>query len=192
MVRIPFTAYMKIIPDRGSGKRFEAWRSLQQIAHLIHRDLNENLSTANIAEPGGSGENWGLAPGIGTDDASEEAARGSMSKLIEIVAVKPSFGDQPDMVTIVGFNNVADSAANRAKPYPEKTIIHAGETVSGHAAGAPGWRRDNSLNPTANTDSLVKTFKSDLEAAITNVSAETIKMNYSGILYGRGGHNFPV
>ena len=50
--RVQFEAHLRIVPERGDGKRFEIHRSRQKFAHLIHRDLIENFSTGNIAEPG--------------------------------------------------------------------------------------------------------------------------------------------
>lgn len=170
---VPFTAYAKIVPERGDGKRWELRRSRERIAYLVHNDLVNNLTVGNIAHPGGDGV-WGLA-----EDAS------SLSLDINTVAVKPQMGQDPDLVTIVGFYD-GDAAK---VPYSEISVIHAGETRTGPLAGAPGWRAD--LGPSANSVVEVKALKTALTAAITSVSIEIVRIEIAGVIYGRGGFHFP-
>ena len=156
--RFPFVAYFKITPERGDGKRFEAHRSRQKMAHLVYRDLDDNFTTGNVAEPGG-GQHWGFG-----GDAS------SFSMQQDSAAVKPQFGESPATVTVVGFFEPAVLPDDALIPYQEKQIIHSGTThnrtsQSGPAAGAPGWESP-SYEPSAANRSLVASLKTDLEAAI--------------------------
>jgi hypothetical protein len=181
--RFPFTVHFKIVPERGDGKRFEAQRSRQRFANLIHTDLVENFTTGNIAEPGG-GQHWG----IGGDASSSSMQRNS-------AAVKPQFGESPSTVTVVGFYEPDPLPADPLTPYQEKQIIHSGTThnqtsQSGPAAGAPGW--EPSYEPSAANRTLVSSLKTDLEAAISSVTIETMTIELQGIKWGRGGYHFPL
>lgn len=170
--KIPFTIYIKITPEYGNGKRFEIQRSRERIAHLVHLDLS-SLNTIAMASPGGGGT-WGLA-----EDTT------SLSNLVEIVAVKPQFGQDPDILTVVGFYNAVPKT-----PYPEITLINAGEYKTGPASGAPGWR--SNLEPTSDSRTAVKNLKTAVSGAITSVTVDIIKIELSGITYGRGGYHFPL
>ena len=184
--KVPFVAYFRIVPERGSGKRFEIWRSREKLAHLIWRDLNDILEStpegtpvgteadevANFAAPGGS-VTWGLA-----------ADEYSLANTMSAVAVKPQFGEFPDTATVVGFYN-----SETVVPYAEKTLISGGRVVTGPAAGAPGW--DPSTDPNAANQAAAKSLKTALESAITSVDAEMIKLEINGVVYGQGGRHFP-
>ncbi len=188
--RVPFTAYMRIVPERGSGKRFEIHRSRQKFAHLVHQDLKDNFSDGNIADPGG-GQTASLAVnGIDSNDPS------SFSNQANGGAVVPQFGGAPDTVIINGFydgSTVTANAKAEATPYGEKKLIHSGgnygESTSGPAAGAPSWNNDT--RPTATAQDIVRNLKSDLETSITSVAVEIIKLEVQGVLYGHGGLHFP-
>lgn len=171
--RVPFTAYMKITPERGDGKRWEIQRGRERLAYQIATDLAASFSDGNMALPGSSGE-WGLA-----------ANGGSLSSLINISAVKPQFGEDPETVMIEGFY----AGDQNALPYGEATLIYAGESRTGPASGAPGWNANYA--PSAACLTQVKALKTALEAAITSVTVEITKIDYSGVSFGQGGHHFP-
>lgn len=168
--KIPFTAYARVTPERGKGKRFEAIRSLERIAHLIYVDLVGHFA-GNTSSPGGDGT-WGLISS--TDSLSQDS---------NIVAVKPQFGQDPDMVTIVGFYNGTGSV-----PYRENVLLHGGQYVSG-PDGASGVRVADVPSTTSVAD--VKALKTALEVAVTHASMTIIKIEVAGVTYGRGGFHFP-
>ena len=183
---IPFVAYLKIVPERGSGRRFEAVRSRDRTAQQINADIisaigNEDLTaqTVNIAQPGGGADDARRLENLSPDTET------CLSKLVSGCAVKPAFGSEPAQVTVVGFYHSDDE---NIPPYNEKTIIHAGGVVSGPSAGSPAWAG----RPTAKANADVKALKSGLEGAIVAVAAEIIKIDFNGIIYGRGGYHFPL
>jgi len=181
--RIPFTAYFKIVPDRGTGKRFEAQRSRERIANLVWGDLNGVLENAvetgslvldgvNFAVPGGS---------IASSQASDVS---SLSTNMSGVAVKPQFGESPDTLTVVGFYE-----SDTILPYREKQLISVGRVWNGPAAGAPSYSYNTEPSAANRVDAA--TLKSMLEGAITSVAVEMIKLEISGVKYGHGGLHFP-
>lgn len=166
--RIPFVVYAKITVEQGANKRFEIIRNREHLANLIYRDLIAATSI-NTVSPGGSGT-WGLT-----------SSHDSLSEDCPIVAVKPQFGQEPDIVTIVGFYN-----GNGVIPYQEKTVLHDGQYVSG-----PAGVKGSGLDPSSLSVVDVKALKAAIEAAVINVAIEIIKMDIAGVIYGHGGFHFP-
>ncbi len=187
--RIQFEAHLRIVPERGEGKRFEIQRSRQKIAHLVHRDLIDNFATGNIALPGG-GQAWGIGDIAGDDSAFSNQVNGT--------AVKPQFGETPDIVTIVGFFDHTTAVVGSDSdtiPYGERPIIHSGSTHTqssqfGPAAGAPGW--DSDTEPSSAARQIVFALKDDLETAITSITVEILSLEVMGIKWGQGGYTFPL
>jgi hypothetical protein len=184
--RVPFTAYFRVVPERGSGKRFEIWRGRERLAQLVWRDLNAvlenamNLSNtatdpeANFAVPGGI-ITWGLAGAEAT---------GSNSMSMNAVAYKPQFGEFPDQLTVVGFIEQDDVV-----PYQEKQLISGGRVWNGPATGTPAYSANT--EPNAANQLAAAELKAILESAITSAAVETIKLEINGVTYGRGGLHFP-
>lgn len=193
---------MKFVPERGAGKRFEIHRSRERIAHLVWRDLNDNLEdsvefeggpdatepgSANFAVPGGT-VHWGLQ-----EDAD------SLSSSMQGVAFKPQFGEFPETLTIVGFYQY-----DIGTPYEEKMLIANGRTYTGPSAGAPSY--SGNTRPTASTFNAARSLKDAIETAIANVPlsesaaaaagqnywAEIIALEIAGVRFGRGGLHFPT
>lgn len=181
MAKIPFTMYAQIYPEYGNGKRFEIQRSRERIAWLIQKNLIANFSDGNIALPGGGG----YATVVDRTTADD-----GFSTHVDIVAVKPQFGNDPDMVTVTGFVDTELIGESDDVPYPSMNVISGNEYHSGPATGAPGWTV--ATEPTTDNEDLVVALKSALEAAITDVTVLIIKMEVNGVLYGRGGYHFPV
>lgn len=188
--QLPFTAYMRIVPERGSGKRFEIHRSRQRFARLVHENLEDNFTTGNVAEPGG-GQTQSVAI-----DGLESTDNSSFSNQANAVAVVPQFGESPDTLIITGFYDgtaVTSDPKLRNTPYGEKKVIHSGgvfgQSTSGPAAGAPNWNDDTA--PTTTQFDLVRQLKADLEAAVVDATIEVIKIQLQGVHYGHGGHHFP-
>lgn len=176
---VPFTAHIKIIPDRGSGqlktKRFETWRDMQKIGTLIFEGL-EDSALLNIAEPGG-----------GQHQSLGGQGRSGMSGLTRGTGVKPQFGESPAQAAITGFY---DANNKNFQPHPEKQLIHAGETLTG--PGATPWLQ----NPATQTDQGVAGLRSELETRISanlpaGVTYEIFRIDYAGVVYGDRGYHFP-
>lgn len=182
---IPFVAHARIVPNRGNGKRFEIHRSRQKIAATIYEELLENFTDGNIAQPGGGQTDSLALNNIGSSDLS------SFSNTTNGVAVKPQFGEQPDLVTIVGFYDglVGTGGVDIVPvPYGEKKIIHANECITGPASGAPGWNNDT--NPSSSHRSIVSNLKSALESSVTSLTLNIVSMEVQGVKWGWGGHHF--
>jgi len=181
---IPFTAYFKIVPNRGNGKRFEIQYSRENMAGLVHNDLLTNFINGNIAQPGGT--------------VTSSLAEGP-ANVISAVAVKPQFGDSPDTLTVVGFYNQPgedsadetgeDSADENHPPYGEITIISHGAVLTGPGTGPVG--RVMGVTPSANNTNIAAALRAELLAAITSVSVELIKLEVAGQAYGWGGVHLP-
>lgn len=177
---VPFTADIRIVPDRGSGliktKRFETWRDMQKIGALIFEGL-EVSTILNIAEPGGGQHGSGGGQG-----------RSGLSGMTRGTGVKPQMGEVPAQASISGFYDANDL---NVQPHPEKQLIHAGEVVTG--PGSAPWLN----NPATATDSGVSGLKNELETRIaanlpSGVTFEIWRIDYSGVVYGDKGYHFPV
>jgi hypothetical protein len=177
--RIPFTAYLRIVPNRGTGKRFEIHRSRERMARQVWEDLNDVLE--NAMEDDGLGVNFAVPGG----SVTTLTAHSPFSSNESGVAVKPQFGESPDTLTIIGFYE-----SNTQYPYPEKQLISAGRVWSGPAAGAPGYSANTEPNDANRVD--VAALKLLLESAITSVAIEVIGLEVNGVKYGRGGLHFPA
>lgn len=176
---VPFTAHIRIVPDRGSGqlktKRFETWRDMQKIGTLMYDSL-DNVASLNLATPGG-----GQHQSIGGQGG------GGLSGLTQGTAVKPQFGETPAQAMITGFYDANDQ---NSQPHPEKQLIHAGETLTGPGA-SPSLE-----NPASATDTGVSALRSVLETNLqANMPAgiiyEVFRIDYSGVIYGDRGYHFP-
>jgi len=185
--RVPFTAYFRIVPERGEGKRFEIQRSRERLAHLVWRDLNEVLENAMQSNTTGTGTSAEMAnfavPG-GTITWTLAASADSLGMSMRAVAVKPQFGEFPDTLTVIGFFERDVSV-----PYREKQLISAGRVWKGPASGAPGFDFSTEPSDANRADTLI--IKEALEGAITNAPVELIKLEVSGVSYGRGSIHFP-
>lgn len=182
MNKIPFKAYFRVVPERGSGKRFEIHRSRERMAHLVWYDLNENLE--NAMEVGGS-SSGGINFAVPGGSIEWQLSIGELSQLMKAVAFKPQFGEAPETLTIVGFYD-SDSKV----PYNEKMLISGNEVWNGPATGTPAW--DASTSPNSDNRTQATALKIALENAITSVPVEMIKLEVNGVVYGRGGLHFPL
>ena len=173
---IPFTAYFRIVPDRGTGKRFEVQRSRERIASLVYQDLENNFNNGNIALPGGS---VGSATALG------------LANSINAVAVKPQFGESPDTLTVVGFYDSPydDTNPGQHLPYGDMTIISHNSVITGPGTGTGA--RALGATPSSGNLQDAAAIKIELEAAITSVPVQLIKLEVAGQVYGHGGIHFP-
>jgi len=190
--RIPFFAYFRIVPERGEGKRFEIDRSRHRISHLVWKDLNDNLEDsiilgdaspstdtgANFAAPGG-GMHWGIASG--STGYNESTA---IANTVPGVAVKPQFGEFPDVLTVIGFYE-----KDIHVPYREKRIISVNKTWDGPASGARAF--SDNTSPTSDNENVASDLKNKLENAISSVNVNMIALDIGGVRYGYRGLHFP-
>lgn len=179
---VPFTAYLRIVPNRASGKRFEIRRSLEKISQEIYESLMD-VDRINLAISGSSGTNTSKA--IDGD---------SLSNMSMINAIRPQFGQFYNMVTIVGFindNAFDDNNVHRNEPpYSDMTVINANEITKIPASGARGWNKDTM--PTQSAIKLVKELKTILDNAIEDIEGASVrKIDINGVVWGEGRYHFP-
>lgn len=176
---VPFTLHIRIVPDHGSGllksKRFEYIRDMQKIAHLMYNSIN-NVAGVQIAQPGGG------------QHASYYGGDHNNSGLIGGTAVKPQMGETPAQVMITGF--VDDAGSSNVQHYVEIQRISGNEVYTGYAPSPA----EN--NPTSHLDTLVSTFKSDVENALladlpSGITYNIFRIDMSGVTYGDKGYHFP-
>lgn len=176
---VPFTVHVRITPDFGSGeiksKRFESWRDMQKLATMAYEDLIDE-STIKVATPGG-----------GQQTSSSGYRLGGMSGMTAGMAVKPQIGQTPAQMMITGFH---ESSAQNVQPHPERTLIHAGEIVTGPGAHAA------EANPTSAIGTEVAALKTTLETVLTSafpvgITYSIFRIDYSGIIWGDRGYTFP-
>jgi len=176
---VPFTVHIRITPDHGSGeiksKRFEYWRDMQKLATMAYEGLIDE-STIQVATPGG-----------GQQTSASGYRAGGMGGMTAGAAAKPQIGQSPAQLQITGFYQ---SSAQNIQPHPERTLIHAGEVVTGpgsHSAEA---------NPVATVGTEVAALKTTLETVLdaafpVGVSYQIFRLDYSGITWGDRGYHFP-
>lgn len=173
--QVPFTAHIKITPER-PGKKAEYLRSMEKIAVLAYNGLLD-VENITIASPGG-----GVHSTFG-----DVNRRGGFGYYGQGTAVKPQVGGAPAQLTITGFYEV-DS--NNTQEYTNTQRISGGETYSG-----PDSHTNDEMPNTAVNNS-VKALKTALMAAIEAALPDTanpimFKLQYAGIVFGHGGFHFP-
>lgn len=177
---IPFTAHVRIVPQRGSGilktKRFETIRDAQKIASMMFEALESN-SNFSLAEPGG-GQQQSF---YGTD-------RGGLSGLTRGMAVKPRIGESPAQTMITGFWS---TTTPNAQPHPEHQRISGGDIYTGPATAIP-W----SQNPVSTVDTIVSALKLAMETAFAvnlpgGIDYDIFRLDVNGVIYGDRGYTFP-
>jgi hypothetical protein len=176
---VPFTVHIRITPDWGSGelksKRFEMWRDMQKLSTMAYEGLIDE-STIQVATPGG-----------GQQTSASGFRAGGTGGMTAGTATKPQIGESPAQLMITGFYQ---SSAQNVQPHPERTLIHAGEVVSG-----PGQHAAES-NPTSTTATEVAALKTTLENVLdaafpAGISYQIFRLDYSGIVWGDRGYHFP-
>lgn len=173
---VPFTAYIRVVPSRGTGKRLEYWRDLQKIAKFVYDNLEDD-SDLTLAKPGG-GQHISFS-GVGS---------GGWGGLANGTAIKPQIGESPAQLMITGFYSLSSSTS---PVHPDKPVLHTGSYETG-VGGAHGW----SANPTSSLDTDAKNLKSKIESAVTSVSVTVpdwyvYRLDIAGVIYGDRGFHFP-
>jgi len=170
MIKVPFTAFAKIIPDREYNKRRTYTKSLEKIAAYVASDINDYI----IANPNTLWINENV-------------------KVLSTV----QFAQFPSRLTIVGWHirNVVNfqPASKIAVDAPYTT---AGDD---NYAGTPGktvegYAGTQYLNPQgqtldASTVTGMRALKTALEAASAYLD-QIYRIDYQGISFGQTGFSF--
>jgi hypothetical protein len=171
-IGIPFTAYVKVIPDRTYNHRRTFTRSLEKLAEFVARDitlyLESNPSRFHINET-------------------------------KYVLSTPQFAQYPSRLTITGWDNPTTAPSQPATqvtvdaPYTtagdDNYDGEPGRTVSGYM----GTQYLHPQGQTWDSDLLtaVAAFKADLESASPIISGNVLRIDYMGATFGETGHTFP-
>ena len=170
MIRIPFTAYAKIVPDRQYNKRRTYTKSLEKIATFVANDiatyLEANPDSFWINEP-------------------------------QYVFSVPQFAKRPARLTITGWDEqdiinfqpaseiLVDAPYTNAED--DGYDGTPGKSVKGYAGTQylhpQGQTFNSQLQP------LVSNLKLALEASSSYLK-EIIRIDYMGVTFGETGHSF--
>lgn len=187
MNHTPFTVYLRFVPWRGKtaatpatgavvvGKsaRNDYIRDAEKISMAVYQELEDNASNVVLPKPG-SGQTkaislfGGIQPGV---------------------AWRPQAGDKPALLVLEAF--YSNSSGNSFQPVDSRTVFHANSLKS-------GYQVDNTATVNATTLNSVKALVAELNAALAGVEDSTgdpptiHRLIYKGIVFGVGGHHFPV
>lgn len=176
---VPFTVHIRIVPDHGSGvlksKRFEYWRDMQKLSTMAYDGLIDE-STIQVATPGG-----------GQQTSASGFRAGGTGGMTAGTAAKPQIGQSPAQLMLTGFYQ---SSAKNIQPHPEKTLIHAGDVVTGPGA------RPSEVNPVSTVGTEVAALKTTLETVLdasfpAGIEYQIFRLDYSGVTWGDRGYHFP-
>lgn len=180
-VMVPFTVYIDVTPQLGTGKRFDLVRNLEKLAWQVEQRL-----LLDTAFPVGTHE---LELTINTP-----------------VAVTPQIGDHSARLTITGFNKVS---RQNAAPTTDVTLISNGtdqgeptSTISGNLGGSLSAGQDTTTTVDQEVadlrDALVTRLSDSPTTPVQYQSAlpTTISaIEYNGVKFGvkkQGGRSFPL
>ncbi len=174
--QVPFTVHIRVVPDRGNGKRFEYLRDLQKLAVLAYEAIR-NIAGVNPAMPGG-----GHTQGLG-----DYNRRGGLGGFAQGAAAKPQIGAAPAQLMLTGFY---ESSLPNTPTHTDIQRFSGGEVYTGPAA------HPSTGGPATSVNIEVADLKSDIEQALaTTMPAgavyEVFRIDYSGVVYGDKGHHFP-
>ena len=170
-ISIPFVVYAEIVPDRVQAKRRVFTRSLEKIAERVKDDILDYID----ANPTNS------------DIVLVESE----------ISATPQIGQNPSRLTIVGFHNVdLDSFQPAGQITVDAPTTSAqfddydgtpGRTVNGYI-GTQYVHHDQTINPDVRVNML--DLKSVLEAASPIYLNKIFKIDYMGVVFGKGGLSF--
>lgn len=165
--QMPFTAYIRVVPFSGQGRRLANVRDLQNIARMIQVDL------VNAG--------WNIATPVAfTPQFGHETAR---ITLVGFIKRDEGGTDPSDVPNFVPTTDV--QIFNTGTVPGEKTSL-----ISGNVGGSLSWGQDTS--PTL--DVLVSDLKNALisDSSVIGESATIDRIDLMGVTYGKGGRSFPV
>lgn len=173
---VPFTVHIRVVPNRGGGKRFEYLRDLQKLAVLAYQALT-NISGVQAATPGG-----GQSQSMG-----DYSRRGALGGFAQGTAAKPRIGAAPAQLMITGFYS---SSTPNAPTHADTQRISGGEIYTGPVA------HSNTDGPVAGVNTEVSVLKDEIEQALLTTLPdgavyEVFRLDYAGVVYGDKGYHFP-
>lgn len=174
--QVPFTVHIRVVPDRGQGRRFEYLRDLQKLSVFAYEAIR-NVSGVQTAIPGG-----GQSVSIG-----DYSRRGGLGSFAQGTAAKPQIGASPAQLMITGFYQASGTPA---PPHAEIQRISGGEVYAGAVA------HSHVEGPTAAVNTAVAALKSGIEAALAATMPagavyEVFRIEYAGVVFGDKGYHFP-
>lgn len=174
--QVPFTVHIRVVPDRGTGKRFEYLRDLQKLAVLAYEALT-NVSGVQVATPGGGA----------TQSLGDYNSRGGLGGFANATACKPQIGAAPAQLMITGFY---ESSTPNTPTHADIQRISGGEVYTGPVA------HSNTEGPAAGVNTEVSALKSGIEQALVatlpeGATYEVFRIDYAGVVYGDKGYHFP-
>ncbi len=165
--QIPFTAYLRVVPADGDGRRMVKVRDQQLTAKLIEDDLVD--AGWNIATP------VAFKPQFGAKQAEI---------IVEGFFERDEVGSEPSDVP--NFQPVTDTAVITAGTVPgEKTAV-----VEGNVGGSLSWGQDTTTQLDTLCDDLRTALTIDSDQIGEVALIERIRI--MGVDYGAGGRSFPV
>lgn len=164
VLNVPFRVYVRLVPKKAFGRRWEAIRDKQKVALAIEAEL----VSAGYAIPG------------------------------DMVIESMSTGIKHEM-KIVGFHRIDRTTTPNAQPLADATVIHPG-TVPGESTsvmtGSAGVQRilTHDRESSARLEEGVAQLKAALLSDSATLAAEgrIERIEYNGVLYGKGARSFPV
>ena len=117
---VPFTAFVRVIPDPGFGRRFETVRALEELAN----QAEENLAAIEDATAGGE-----------------------VVDFADPVKFTPQFGDKTARLTIHG--NISDSSGFTKQSLQQHTVINTGQILNGPGSHNATQQPSTELNSIA-------------------------------------------
>ncbi len=187
MNQTPFTVYLRFVPWRGKtaatpttgavvvGKasRNDYIRDAEKLSIAIYQELEDNASNVVLSKPG----------------SGQTKAISSFGGIQPGVAWRPQAGNKPSLLTLEAF--YLNSSADSFQPVDSRTVFHANSMKSGYAVDSMATVNTTTLNS-------VKALVAELNAALAGVEDSTgdpptiYRLIYKGIVFGVGGHHFPV
>lgn len=159
---VPFTAFIRLVPNLGNGKRVEMIRDIEKQANVI-QDTLEDLVDAETA--------------------------GEVSfDLAQPVKFTLQFADKEARATIHGnvrldFGSITGNTDFTKTPLGTRTVINTGERVDGNSS-------HNAQKTTSSVlDSAVSEVKALLE---DNGISPVSRIEIAHTIYGSGGLHFPL
>lgn len=174
MIRIPFTVYARIFPDRKYNKRRTYTKSLEKLAKYVADDIKDYIDSnptdygIHINEP-------------------------------NYVLSTPQFAQRSARLTITGWH-IQD--INNFQP-ASKILVDApftdaqsdnyggtpGKTVEGHMGTQYLHPQGQTMSVSPDVKALMRSLKSSLESASPYLD-DIFRIDYMGLTFGETGHSF--
>lgn len=169
-LKIPFTIYAKIVPDREHNKRRTYTKSMEKIAKYVANDINNYIKS-------------------NPDRMNINVQRS--------VSVTPQFAQRPARVTITGWDlrEVDNFQPASMVSYDASYTIDGDDNYDGTPGKVvKGYRATERLSAQGQTiDSNVITWMRELKSTLESISPylnAIYRIDYMGIVFGETGYSF--